>query len=109
MSMCVRNITDLTCRVLAILFILSNIHGMAVAAHASDDHCPSVSSSSSNRYSDGAIGRACCSNLTCCPIVTLGDVFVAPDRRRVAVSVAVEQPVISLSLQPDYPPPKLLD
>ncbi|MCF1479683.1 hypothetical protein FS782_21800 [Agrobacterium vitis] len=108
MSMCVRNITDLTCRVLAILFILSNIHGMAVAARASDDHCPSVSSSSSHT-SEAAIGRACCSSMACCPVVTLGDVFVAPDRQKIALSVAVEQPVRSLSLQPDYPPPKLLN
>lgn len=104
-----RTITDVTCRVLAILFILANIHGMAVAARASADHCPSISTSSSNHYSEGAIGRACCSGMACCPIVTLGDVFVAPDRRKIAVSVAVEQPVRSLSLQPDYPPPKLLN
>ncbi|QCM03676.1 hypothetical protein CFBP6624_26225 (plasmid) [Agrobacterium tumefaciens] len=107
--MCGRNVIDVTCRVLAIILMLSNIHGMAVAARSSADPCPTITSSSSNRYSEGSIGRACCSSMACCPIATLGDVFVAPDRPKIAVSVAVEQPGKSLSLQPDYPPPKLLD
>ena len=103
-----RNISDITCRLLAILFVLSNMHGMAMAARASADHCPSISSSSSTHNSEGAIERACCSAMACCPILTLAHVLVAPDKRKVAVSVATEQPITSLSLRPDYPPPKLL-
>lgn len=106
--MCGRRITDVTCRVLAILLILSNIHGMALAAGAYDNHCPSISSPSSNHNADDAVGRACCSGMACCPSLTLVDVLVVPDRLKITVFVAVEHPIRFLFPQPDYPPPKLL-
>ncbi|MCF1450076.1 hypothetical protein FS764_23655 [Agrobacterium vitis] len=103
-----RNIIERMSRVLAILFILSSIHGMAVAGGASADHCPSISSSASSHDTKGAVGHPCCPTMICCPILVSVDVLGAPDRRKNAVFVAVDQPVSLLFLRPDYPPPKLL-
>lgn len=46
--------------------------------------------------------------MICCPILVSVDVLGAPDKRKNAVFVAVDQPVSLLFLRPDYPPPKLL-
>ncbi|ACM40321.1 hypothetical protein Avi_9854 (plasmid) [Allorhizobium ampelinum S4] len=107
-SMFGRSIKKRMCLILAILLILSNIHGTALAGGASADHCPSISSLASSHDSKGSVGHACCPTMICCPILVSVDVLGGPDRRRAVVFVAVEQPISLLFLRPDYPPPKLL-